>query len=102
MSVTQEHVDLSALRPAAQRRARLISASGREKAPAGNVALIAAELAVVRCRWCNDDLEHCHESLVVHVVGEAHCMDATCTTPGELHHLVVHCDEVGCTCAVGD
>ena len=81
-------------------RARLISASGT--APAGNVSVIAAELAVVRCRWCNDDLEHCHESLVVHVAGDAHCMDPVCTTPGELHHLVVRCDEVGCTCATAD
>jgi len=68
-------------------------------APAGNSALIAAELVVMRCRWCNDDLEHCHDSLVVHAVGEVHCMGANCTTSAELHHMIVDCTDFGCTCA---
>jgi hypothetical protein len=72
---------------------------GTERAPSGNVALITAELAVTRCRWCNDDLEHCHDALVMHAVGETHCMAPDCTTPAELHHMVVACEELGCTCA---
>ncbi len=71
----------------------------RERRPAGNTALIAAELSAVRCRWCNDDLEHCHDSLVRHAVGDLHCMSAECTTPPELHHMVVDCGEFGCGCA---
>jgi hypothetical protein len=71
----------------------------REHRPAGNAALIAAELSVVRCRWCNDDLEHCHDSLVTHAAGDVHCMSADCTTPPELHHMVVACSEFGCGCA---
>jgi len=67
--------------------------------PAGNSALIAAELVAARCRWCNDDLEHCHDSLVVHAIGEVHCMGANCTTSAELHHMVVDCADFGCTCA---
>jgi hypothetical protein len=80
-------------------RARLTGAARHDTPPAGNAALIAAELATTRCRWCNDDLEHCHESLVVHAVGEVHCMGAHCTTPPELHHLVVDCADFGCSCA---
>jgi hypothetical protein len=72
---------------------------GRERRPAGNAALIAAELSVVRCRWCNDDLEHCHDSLVTHAAGDVHCMSPDCTTPPELHHMVVDCGEFGCGCA---
>ena len=79
----------------------LIAAAARhETAPAGNSALIAAEFAAARCRWCNDELEHCHDSLVVHAIGEAHCMGTRCTTPPELHHLVVDCADFGCTCAL--
>jgi hypothetical protein len=51
------------------------------------------------CRWCHDDLEHCHESLVVHERGDVHCMDDDCSTPPDLHHLVVRCSEFACGCA---
>ncbi len=71
----------------------------RERRPAGNSALIAAELSAVRCRWCNDDLEHCHETLVRHAIGDVHCMSSDCDTPPELHHMTVECDEFGCGCA---
>jgi len=81
------------------RRARLIATSMHDTPPAGNAALIAAELMAARCRWCNDDLEHCHDALVVHSIGESHCMGARCSTPVELHHMIVSCDDFGCTCA---
>ncbi len=71
-------------------------------APSGNATVIAAELAIARCRWCNDDLEHCHDALVVHGLGEVHCMSPSCSTPAELHHLVVPCAELGCTCTAAD
>jgi len=67
--------------------------------PAGNAALIAAELTATRCRWCNDELEHCHESLVVHAIGETECMGGACGTAPELHHLVIPCRDFGCACA---
>jgi hypothetical protein len=70
-----------------------------ERRPAGNAALIAAELSVVRCRWCNDDLEHCHDTLVTHAIGDVHCMSPDCTTAPELHHMIVDCTEFGCGCA---
>jgi hypothetical protein len=71
-----------------------------ETAPAGNASVIAAELTLVRCRWCNDDLEHCHESLVVHASGGSHCIEAACEVPTEAHHTMLGCAEFGCACAV--
>jgi hypothetical protein len=76
------------------------SVAMRETAPAGNVSVIVAELTSVRCRWCNDDLEHCHETLVRHTVGDTHCMDASCVVADEAHHMVVSCDDFGCSCAM--
>jgi hypothetical protein len=81
------------------RRSATLARPARERRPAGNAALIAAELSVVRCRWCNDDLEHCHASLVTHASGDVHCMSAECTTPPELHHMIVDCGEFACGCA---
>jgi hypothetical protein len=71
----------------------------RETAPAGNVSVIVAELSSVRCRWCNDDIEHCHESLVMHDSGDAQCIDASCSVPNEAHHMVIACGDFGCRCA---
>jgi hypothetical protein len=82
------------------RAARLTAGSKRnDRPPAGNAVLITAELAIARCRWCNDDLEHCHDALVVHSIGEVHCMGVRCSTPPELHHMVADCSDFGCTCA---
>jgi len=64
----------------------------------GNVAVISAELNSARCRWCNDDLEHCHDSLVRHTSGDRHCMDPLCVVPPEAHHMVIACTEFGCAC----
>jgi hypothetical protein len=57
-----------------------------------------AHLDIAVCRRCSDDLEHCHDTLVNHVVGEVHCTAADCTTPAELHELVISCIEVSCDC----
>jgi hypothetical protein len=103
MTVTKERrrsgLSVATASASAVRKVRLAAASTHDTPPAGNAALIAAELTIVRCRWCNDDLEHCHESLVVHAVGEVHCMGPNCSIPPELHHMIVDCDDFGCTCA---
>jgi hypothetical protein len=75
------------------------AAHSRETAPAGNVSVIVAELSSVRCRWCNDDIEHCHESLVMHASGDAQCIDAGCLVPNVAHHMVIACGDFGCGCA---
>jgi hypothetical protein len=101
MTVAHQHLDLSVVAaPSVEvRRVRLTAASKHDTPPAGNSTLIAAELMAARCRWCNDDLVHCHESLVIHAVGEVHCMGADCSTPTELHHMIVRWDDFACTCA---
>jgi len=84
-------------RHARPRRGKLTVAI-RETAPAGNVSVIVAELNSARCKWCNDDLEHCHDSLVRHTVGDRHCIDPECAVPAEAHHLVIACSDFGCGC----
>ena len=79
-----------------------LSVPARETAPAGNVSVIVAELSAVRCRWCNDDLEHCHDSLVRHTAGDRQCMDPQCEVPAEAHHMVIACSDFGCTCALSE
>lgn len=100
MTAVHQFLDLSVVTTPSieRRRVRLTAAAKHDTPPAGNSTLIAAELIATRCRWCNDDLVHCHESLVVHAIGEMHCMGAACSTPAELHHMVVGCDDFGCTC----
>ena len=75
------------------------AAPNRETAPAGNVSVIVAELGSVRCRWCNDDIEHCHESLVIHAIGKPLCIDPDCVVANEAHHMVIACGDFGCGCA---
>jgi hypothetical protein len=58
-----------------------------------------AHLDIVVCRRCADDLEHCHDTLVVHGSSEVHCTASECTTPTELHALVIGCDAFDCDCA---
>ena len=86
-------------RHARPRRGKLTTAT-RETAPAGNVSVIVAELNVARCKWCNDDLEHCHDSLVRHTAGDRHCMDPRCVVPAEAHHMVIACSDFGCGCSL--
>jgi hypothetical protein len=86
-------------RHARPRRGKLTAAT-RETAPAGNVSLIVAELNTTRCKWCNDDLEHCHDSLVRHAAGDKHCMDPQCVVAVEAHHMVIACSDFGCGCAL--
>ncbi len=80
-------------------RGQLTTAT-RETAPAGNVSVIVAELNTARCKWCNDDLEHCHDSLVRHTSGGGHCVDPHCVVAVEAHHTVIACSEFGCRCAL--
>lgn len=50
---------------------------------------------------CGTDLDHCHETLVLHADGTVEC-DGECGL-GELQHgLWLACDELGCGCAGDD
>ncbi|MBX6372039.1 MAG: hypothetical protein IRZ02_07270 [Acidothermus sp.] len=51
------------------------------------------------CRWCTDDLAHCHDPLVVHGTGTTECLSEACVVPAEAHDVTVCCAELGCPCA---
>jgi hypothetical protein len=67
--------------------------------PAAFSSVVLAELDIAVCSRCAADLEHCHDALVFHAIGEVHCTAADCATPHELHHLVIACVEFACDCA---
>lgn len=50
------------------------------------------------CAHCSDDLEHCHETLVIHDDGHAECADAECAAHWETHDFRLFCDERHETC----
>jgi hypothetical protein len=55
-------------------------------------------LDISTCRWCTDDLEHCHDALVLHATGDSHCAGSDCTAAVEAHHLIVFCRDLACDC----
>ena len=51
------------------------------------------------CVECDQDLEHCHGTAIVHVDGAADCSDdPDCRLAAELHLFMVSCHEVECSC----
>lgn len=50
------------------------------------------------CSHCTDELAHCHATLVVHVDGDAECLDSDCVEAWESHPLVATCLDIGWTC----
>ena len=52
------------------------------------------------CRECRDGLDHCHGTMIRHLLGRSECTESDCVAP-ELftHTFVVDCDAVGCDCA---
>jgi hypothetical protein len=70
----------------------------RQTTPVDIVSVSAAALDSTSCKWCNDDLEHCHDSWVRHTSGDRHCMNPLCVIPPEAHHMAIACNEFGCAC----
>jgi len=56
------------------------------------------------CAECEQDLEHCHGTAIVHPDGAADCSDGPdCRLTAELHLFVISCAEMdGCCEAAGD
>jgi hypothetical protein len=51
------------------------------------------------CTECEQDLEHCHGTAIVHFDGMADCAeDPDCRMAAEQHLFVVSCGEVQCPC----
>ena len=53
-----------------------------------------------RCRWCRAELEHCHGTLIHHLLHATECTEDDCSDTGvALHAFAVECTAVGCRCA---
>lgn len=55
------------------------------------------------CRECENRLDHCHGSLVLHSTVDVECTDDTCTDLSIVRHsLVAECADLvgGCACSV--
>ena len=51
------------------------------------------------CAECQQDLEHCHGTAILHVDGVADCSDAPdCRLTAELHRFVISCAELDRCC----
>lgn len=53
------------------------------------------------CVDCGDEVEHCHETLVIHADGVVECLGDDCVGEMDVHVLVLGCDELEppCRCA---
>ena len=54
------------------------------------------------CRFCTEDLEHCHATSVEHADGSTECLgDEPCVVSHRLHAWTVDCTDLvgGCACA---
>jgi hypothetical protein len=52
------------------------------------------------CVECEQDLEHCHGTAIVHFDGSADCTeDPGCHLAADHHIFVISCVEVECSCA---
>ena len=62
-------------------------------------APVAERRGAPACRPCTTALHHCHETLVLHADGTAHCDDAgRCEAREDLHEWWVPCTDLGCGC----
>ena len=50
------------------------------------------------CVDCEAELEHCHETLVLHDDGSAECPDSECAAHWETHEFRLFCDERSGSC----
>jgi hypothetical protein len=57
-------------------------------------------LIIKVCAECEQDLEHCHGTAIVHSDGSAECAeDPGCRMAADQHLFVITCGEVECGCA---
>lgn len=50
-----------------------------------------------RCRECEDDLAHCHGTVILHVGRRAECTE-DCGDPEMDHTFTIDCAAIGCGC----
>lgn len=52
------------------------------------------------CRLCENDLAHCHGTVILHPTARPECTEPDCETPEFVHAFTVDCTAVGCACDV--
>lgn len=50
------------------------------------------------CLLCDDELEHCHEVLVLHIDGSFDCVNPSCEAVYDEHEFAVSCMEMRWPC----
>ena len=56
-------------------------------------------LVIEVCAECEQDLEHCHGTAIMHFDGSPDCAeDPGCHLAAEQHLFVISCGEVECSC----
>lgn len=53
---------------------------------------------MTRCRDCDQQLWHCHGTLVLHPDGSAECTDPGCPDPRSPHSFRIDCTEISAAC----
>ena len=54
----------------------------------------------LQCRYCRDGLEHCHGTVIIHLLHRTECTQDECDGPELIPHTFrVDCEAVGCRCA---
>ncbi|MFI5505948.1 hypothetical protein ACIA48_00655 [Mycobacterium sp. NPDC051804] len=52
-----------------------------------------------RCRACVAGVEHCHGTVIHHILARTECTEPDCRTPEVVHAFSVDCEAIGCMCA---
>jgi hypothetical protein len=63
---------------------------------------MSRSVATTGCRPCDQDWEHCHDTLIVHVDGRIECAEPSCRHGRFAHVFVVACTEITRGCCVDD
>ena len=53
------------------------------------------------CRGCREDLEHCHGTVIHHMLTAVECTE-DCASPESLHDFRIDCEAIGCVCSVSN
>ena len=51
------------------------------------------------CRGCRAGLDHCHGTVIHHILQWAECTEDGCVTPEVVHAFIIDCEAIGCACA---
>ena len=57
----------------------------------------------LECRDCRDGWEHCHGTVIIHLLRRTECTEDGCNGTDHIPHAFrIDCEAVGCRCAEPD